>query len=171
MAEGEGDTASGATRAHEQEALPLRGETRLLQGGDEAAAIGVVAGEAAAIADDGVDGANPGGEGRDLVEEGQDSLLVGDGDVRAEAAALAQRGNARGEVVEGGVPAVVGSVDASRAQGGALDGRRERVGDGMADDAETGAHRSTFSHLLGSLCSVRLTAKQCEPSSVRASTT
>ena len=157
--------------AHEQEALPLRGETRLLQGGDEAAAIGVVAREAPAIVDDRVDGANPGGQGGNLVEEGEDGLLVGDGDVRAEAAALAEGGDARGEVVVGGVPAVVGSVDASGAEGGALDGGRERVGDGMADDAEAGAHRSTFWHLLGSLCSARLTAKQCEPSSVRVSTT
>ena len=87
-----------------RKALPLRGETRLLQGGDEAAAIGVVAREAPAIVHDGVDRADPGGKGGNLVEEGEDGLLVGDGDVRTEAAALAEGGDGARGGPRGGCP-------------------------------------------------------------------
>ena len=170
VAEGEGDAAGGSARTHEEEALAGGGESRLFQGGHEAAAVGVVAGEAAAVVDDRVDGADLGGEGGDIVEEGEDGLLVRDGDIRAEAVRVAEGGDAGGEGIEGGLPALVGRLNAGGAEGCALDDRREGVGDGRADNAEAGSHRSILWQRLGLSCSSKEMAKQCEPSSLKIST-
>ena len=89
----------------------------------------------------GVDRADITRRGVDLVEEGHDRLLVGDGHAEAEQVRAAELPDALGQPIRLDWPGLVGGVNAEVVEGGLLEGGRRGVAQGVADDAETQGHR------------------------------
>ena len=133
----EGDGAGGAAGAQEQH-RPATGAARLdlAQRARETVAVGRMPDEVSLVDDDGVDGVDQARVARHLVEEGQDGGLVRHRDVGAAKAERAQAGDGLADAVGRHRQRHIGEVEPQRGEGRVVHHRRERVRDGIADDAD-----------------------------------
>ncbi len=132
--ESDGGSASGTSGAEKEDAA--LGEVELFfERAEDADVVGVRTGERAVGADDdGVDGADVGGEVVAMIEVFEDCLFVRDGDAEAAKAEVGDSFEKVGEAVD--EEREIDGVDFFCGEGGIVEERGERVADGIADHAE-----------------------------------
>ena len=117
------------------------GQPGLDEGADVARAVRVVTDQASVELLDRVNGADRPRGLLDVIQVGHDGLLVRHGDVHAEVVVVgAQSLNGGADLLRRRFPALVMGVEAHGFEGGVVDHRRERMGEGITDDGEEGRH-------------------------------
>ena len=106
------------------------------QGSQQARRIGIETGQESIPVDNGVDGADPGGEGIQRIQIRQDLFLVGDGHVDTPQIQGPQALDGAGQFLATHPERQVDGIDAGPLQRGVLHHRRQGMPDGIAEDPQ-----------------------------------